>query len=78
MSSNPSNKDRMLLAIARPIAHPNRYRRQFRLAGASVVLAAAVYFLFGTLAFVGLIVIGGIATRLVLKFTRAAGKALPR
>lgn len=77
MSSNPANKDRVLMSVARPIAHPSRYRKHFRIAGASIVLGAAVYFLFGTLAFVGLIVIGGIATRFILKFRRAARKALP-
>jgi len=76
MSSNPANKDRVLMSIARPIAHPNRYRKHFRIAGASIVLAAVVYFLFGTLALVGLIVIGGVATRFILKLRRATRKAL--
>jgi len=76
MSSNPSNKDRMLMSVARTIAHPNRYRKHFRIAGASIVLGVAVYFLFGTLALVGLVVIGGVATRAIFKVRRAGGKAL--
>lgn len=75
---NPSNKDRMIVSVAKPIAHPARYRKHFRIAGASIVVAAVVYLFFGTLALFGLIVIGGIAGRYMLKSKWGGRKALPR
>ena len=61
--ANPSNKDRLILAVSRPIAHPSRYRRQLRMAGGGIVVAAGVYLIFGSLALFGLIVIGGVIGR---------------
>ena len=64
---NSSYKDRMLLSIAKPVAHPARYRKHFRIAGAFLVVAAGVYLLLGSLAFFGIIIVGGVAARFMLK-----------
>ena len=65
--ANPSNKDRLILAAARPIAHPSRYRTQLRIAGGGIVIAAAVYLIFGSLALFGLMIIGGVIGRYIYK-----------
>lgn len=72
--ANPSNKDRLILAIARPIAHPSRYRGQLRIAGGGIVVAAAVYLIFGSLALFGLIVIGGVIGRYIYKGSWRVGR----
>lgn len=73
--ANPSNKDRLLVSIAKPIVHPAQYRKHFRIAGGVILVGAAVYIFFGSLAFIGLIVVGGVAGRYMLKWN--AGKSLP-
>lgn len=67
---NSSYKDRMLTSIAKPVAHPVRYRKHFRIAGAFLVVAASVYLLFGSLAFFGIVIVGGVAARFMLKNRR--------
>jgi hypothetical protein len=67
MSSNSSNKDKVLTSIAGPVAHPERYRRQFWMGGTFVVLAVLTYFLWGLLPLVLLVVVGGLATRYAMK-----------
>ena len=67
---NSSYKDRMLTLIAKPVAHPARYRKHFRIAGAFLVVAGSVYLLFGPLAFLGMIIVGGAAARFMLKNRR--------
>jgi hypothetical protein len=74
----PSNKDRFITSIAKPVANPARYRRHFRIAGAAIVVAAAVYLFFGSLPLLGLIIAGGFATRYVLKHKGGRSRALPR
>ena len=67
---NSSYKDRMLTSIAKTVAHPARYRKHFRIAGAFLVVAGSVYLLFGSLAFFAVIIVGGVAARLMLKNKR--------
>lgn len=67
MSSNSPGNDRLLASILRPIARPQHYRKQFRIAGIFVVAAAFIYFFFGLLPLAGLVVIGGFVTRYALK-----------
>ncbi len=75
--SNSSNKDRMVQSVAGVVVHPDRYRRQFWTAGALVVLAAVIYFLFGLLALVVVAVIGGFGARYALKSRRSGQERLP-
>lgn len=72
--ANPSNKDRMILAVARPIAHPSRYRRQLRIAGGGIVVAAGIYLIFGSLALFGLMIIGALTGRYFFRGRRRAGR----
>lgn len=76
--ANPSKKDRLLVSIAKPIVHPARYRNQFRIAGGIVVVGAAVYVFLGSLAFIGLVIVGGVASRYFLKYKWNTRKSLPR
>ena len=66
-TSHPSKRDKMLAAVAGPITRPARYRRQARIAAALAVSAIVVYFVFGLLPLVVLLVIGGVSSRYVLK-----------
>ena len=66
-TSHPSKRDKMLAAVAGPITRPARYRRQARIAAALAVSAVVVYFVFGLLPLVVLLVIGGVSSRYVLK-----------
>lgn len=43
MSTNSSGNSRLAKAVAGPVAHPDRYRKQFWTAGGIVVLAVLVY-----------------------------------
>jgi hypothetical protein len=71
MPSRSSHTNRALTSIAGPVAHPERYHKQFWMAGTFVVLAAVVYFLIGLLALVVLLVIGGVATRYAIRNGRS-------
>ena len=75
--ANSSKKDRLVVAIAKPIAHPGRYRKHIRIAGGTILVAAAVYLLFGTTVLIGLAVIGGVVSRYMLKTKRNWRKSLP-
>jgi len=70
MSTNSSGNNRLAQSVARPIAHPERYRKQLWTAGGVVVLAVLVYWLLGLVALVLLAVIGGVATHYALKSGR--------
>lgn len=70
MSTNSSGNNRLVQSVARPVAHPERYRKQFWAAGGIVVLAALVYWLLGLVALVLLAVVGGVATHYALKSGR--------
>ena len=70
MSSTSPSNGRALVSLLRPIAHPDRYRVQLRLVGGALILAAAVYFFFGTLALVGVVLVGGVAARYVMRINR--------
>ena len=70
MSSTSPSNGRALVPLLRLIAPPDRYRVQLRMAGGAVILAAAIYFFFGTLALVGVVLVGGVATRYILKIKR--------
>ncbi|MDA8073446.1 MAG: hypothetical protein M0Z82_18055 [Actinomycetota bacterium] len=70
MSTNSSGSNRLVQAVARPVAHPERYRKHFWAAGGVVVLAALVYWLLGLVALVLLAVVGAVATNYALKSGR--------
>jgi Flp pilus assembly protein TadB len=70
MSTNSSGNSRLAKAVAGPVAHPDRYRKQFWAAGGIVVLAVLVYWLLGFVALVLLAVAGGVATHYALKSGR--------
>lgn len=65
MSSDSSSKTKVLTSIARPVAHPERYRKQFWLAGTFVAVAVVAYFVLGLLPLVLLLVAGAVVTRFV-------------
>ncbi len=67
MSSDSSSKTKMLTSIARPVAHPERYRKQFWMAGTFAVIAVVAYFVVGLLPLILLLVAGAVATRFVSK-----------
>jgi len=71
MSSHSSNRDKVVTSIARPIAHPDRYRKQFWMAGTFVVLAVFTYLFLGLLPLVVLLVIGAFATRFAVRGGRS-------
>jgi len=67
MSSDFSSKTKMITSIARPVAHPERYRKQFWMAGTFVVVAVVAYFVLGLLPLILLLVAGAVVTRFVAK-----------
>ena len=62
MSSN-SLKGKALRSIAGPIAHPDRYRRQFWVVGTFAAVAVLVYVLMGLLPLLVVLAIGVIGAR---------------
>jgi Flp pilus assembly protein TadB len=58
MSSNFSIKGKALRSVAGPVAHPDRYRKQFWAVGTFFVLAVLAYVFMGLLPLVVLLVIG--------------------
>lgn len=74
MSTNSSGNNRLVQSVAKPVAHPERYRKQFWAAGGIIVLAALVYWLLGLVALVLLVVIGGVGTHYALKSKRDRGQ----
>ncbi len=67
MSSTSPSNGRALVPLLRLIAHPGQYRVQLRVVGGAAILAAAIYFFFGTLALVGVVLVGGVAARYVMR-----------
>lgn len=63
MPSNLSKKDKVLTSVARPVAHPERYHKQFWMAGTFFALAVLAYFFLGVLPLVILLVIGVVGVR---------------
>ncbi len=70
MARDSSGSSKLVQAIARPVAHPDRYHKQFWAAGGFVVLAVLVYWLVGLIPLLILAVIGGVAMHYALKSGR--------
>jgi len=67
MSSNSSIRGRALRSVAGPVAHPDRYRKQFWVVGTFFVVAVLAYVLMGLLPLVVVLAIGVVGASRYMK-----------